>query len=1580
MPPSSFASAAASTNPSAPSPRDGGPEWARRTNGATQTFRRPSGASSMAGPNQQPPDGSTPAQPPPRYVPPHRNGTHTDSRYSKDQLLDAFRAQQSAEGGLRDGLPGLYIGGWQPDTANGAVSAGWGRTDHGRDVQPGPDVCWDREGRVEPLGLTDMDEEERELFATSVNTPLKPPSAVNKDVQAANGMSTRKPSISTNAATPGGYGLPSPSLARGAGRRRDTSESYPFPLNTASPSVNRDDQRAPSPPPALLRRRTDLKDVGKLDEDDEKHASTPFGTLKRTQTGPLSAGLGAPSSPWSATPQSAGFPPMGSFGNFGLGSGQQSTPGEKRPGVSSGRAESRFKNLLSKDSNEDIAASPSVQRKGSMSSLSRLNENEPWRPQDALRETEEDSSGPSGSAALAGESASMTPGPQSRQQGSRGGAFGTPSRPATHDEFNSFGAFGMTPDNAHGFGGQGFLQGRDASQQTPAAQRTGQQPLGNGHEPMSPTDTNPYQSPDQHGIDRLIAEDSENEGSDVPNAHLPGLGGLAGHDQVHPLGGLGGLSALPNFARAPGPASDRSQTSSVGANRGFSTLGGFGQLGGGSAGWPVTQPGFGTPGRQASGLASAFGGGIFATSMGELQSPGLAGLGGAGLMSPAQSAAGFGGGGRMASMFPSAMQDQMRDHGTGGERNVPSGFGGLGSGAGSQMQLPLDLSSDPQHSHDDQSQQPPSSDSSQPPAPQQRTMVMPDRMRWIYRDPQGQTQGPWSGLEMHDWYKAGFFSPELLVKKYEDPDYEPLAQLIRRIGNSREPFLVPQIGIPHGAMQPAAAGGGGAAANPWASGVGNGGNGVGSAALGAGGGIAGIGGAGGPTSSGGAQPPFASSFPSFGTTLTADQQNALERRKQEEQYLMARQKEHLAQAQIAQRITSHHNVGGVLQQHGGLGGLHHQGSVQSLHSQSSFGNIASPSAAAFQPSPSQGPAGAAGFFDNSFRAPQGGGLGAVGAGVDSLGHIREEEIPGIMDRLNLGRGGQGGQYGAPGGGYGGQQQHQQQQGANHEQIVQQMKWDRANLKAEQERHDRAVQQQQQQGGEEQQSMGNERLQQFQQLQGQALGAGLDARFQPAISKPTATPVEEEQASTDQSSIGSPVVTQAPSALPHHRPEHLSLTEQVEKAVSAQQSPAPQQTGLPMPFPPPEPSRSPLPAPAAQRTGRQSVADQLQTESRELSQTPSSVEAAAGGSRATAPWAKEHTESKGPSLKQIQAVEQKMAVEAEALAAAARRAAFERELEVQSAAAAAAASVQLSGLPTGASWASAGGGNSPATPTTGGGIPAAWNARLAPQKVAGKTLAQIQREEEQRKKRVGTAQAQALATQVAVAGGPAAAAGSGGKSYASLAGKVGVVAGAGAGASAWTTVGASGKVRTPAPAPVVAAAAAAVAPVLLLGRLPGVAAAGVGAPAPAPVAVVQSVVRRAPSQVSVLSAGVVNAQEAFRKWAVGELRPALNKGINVDEFFSIIVALDADGVTETVHGASMTIDSRHFAEEFFRRKRLAEKGQVDLSGGGGKSGSPAGMLAGGWSEVAKKVARPEVVREESQGAFRVVAGKKKGGKR
>lgn len=1206
--------------------------------------------------------------------------------------------------------------------------------------------------------------------------------------------------------------MQSPGAARG-GSRRQTGESYPFPNSVTSPN-GREEQRAPSPPASLLRRRTDIKDSGKSeDAGEEKVATTPSGTVKRNPIGPLGgAGFGVPTSPWANGPQSAGFSPMGSFGNFGLGGSGQATPGDKRAGLGSGRAESRFKNLLQKDSNEDLSGK-TLEHKTSVSNLSKVNENESWRSVGsgataALMEEPEEDDGISGSAALA---AGSDLSPPNAHQGLRG--FDTPSRSNTRDRDFGFGAFGMTSDNAGGFG-SGFLQ---SNQQTP-----GRPAVSAANDPQSPTDTNPYKSPEHHGADQM--RESLDDTPDIPNAPLPGLG--FGGDSMHQGGGLGGLGALPNLGRHvgnQGPASDdRSQTSSVGPNRGFTGLGGLGQFGGPSA-WPTSQPGLGTPGRQAAGLSNAFGGGMLGNSLGDMQSPSLAGLGGGSAMSPHVGSA-FGGS-RMSSMFPQGMQDQMRQGDQHEDRSGQAQFGGLGGhdndnpfqGQGFSGQLDNDQKTleylQDQMASQGHHQQPGSSASNQPPAPQQRTMVMPDRMRWIYRDPQGQTQGPWSGLEMHDWYKAGFFSPELLVKKAEDADYEPLAQLIRRIGNSREPFLVPQIGIPHGQNTAPPAGAWAATAPPAAA-----------------------------APAGGAQPPFASSFPSFGTTLTADQQNALERRKQEEQYLMARQKEHLAQAQIAHRmqhIPGPHSgfaPGGPSQ----AGQLHRHSSAQSLHSQPSFGSITSPGN--FQASPTQAPATGVptGFFDNSFRNQQAG-LGAVGAGIDSLGQITEEEIPSIMNRLNLGnRSGQPNQFGAPGQPFSQQQQAQDA----HAQQVQQMLQDRARLNEEQAKHDAA---EQDQTG---QQVPNERLQEFQKLQEQEN----NARTQAAAKQEVIEQPAQAESTTTESNIGSPVAAQAEQS---QTKEPLTLTEQVQKAASAKQSPVPTQspwakvdTGIPQPFPP-APSQSPLPAPAAQRTSRQTVADHLNAESRSRSQTPS-VETPT----TVAPWAKEPAgPPKGPSLKEIQEAEAKKAAQQEELAAAARRAALQKELELQTAAAAA-ASLPAPGLPSSSTWAAPS-----ASPVPSGASAWAKPAQPKPTSTAAKSMAQIQKEEEARKRRVAAAAAQAQAVAMASVPSPA-----GGKSYANLAGKV-MPAAAQAppapGSSAWTTVGASGKTKLPAapsPAPAARTPSATILPTVQ----PSLAAA----------------VKKAPSRsATLIGSGAVNAQEEFRKWAINELRPDLNPGIS-----------------------------------------------------------------------------------------------------
>ncbi|KAF2472888.1 uncharacterized protein BDR25DRAFT_12289 [Lindgomyces ingoldianus] len=1603
-----FASAAAGNNANS-SRMDSGGDWARRANGATQTFRRPShaptlsGSTAAASSREGSASFSTSTPNPGVYVPPHaqsgRNGSTVEpSRYSKDQLTQLFRGLRESEE-IKDGLSNLYIGGWEPNISNGASSATWGRRDdHSRESQGGVDLCWDRDGDVLPLSLTQMTDEEKEHFTSSVNSPLKPPTQnAGKDSTPKDGLSLRKTSISQSGNAP--FSLSSPTSTRPGNRRRDTNEAFPFPANTlASPASNsrfsREESSTVTPPPALVRRRTDFKEPapgGAFEErDKEKGAAEnagPFGSLKRTTTAPFSSTAGT--SPWPATTPSGGFSPMGAFGSFA------NPQSEKRPGFGSVRGESRFKGLMSKGSSEDMdrgaKEKPSLGNLGKLSEAESTRQTPSWmearsnRPMSNDTDPFPDEELRAGSAALGGGQDMSPP----RLQGI--GTFSTPHRQDQRDE-TGFSAFGMTSDNT---GLRDIFHSRDNLPHQTPQHRSG----GDGHEPMSPTDTNPYQSPDH---DRTDNEDAETDGSDIQNTHFPGMGSF----QVDPSAGSGlhSFGGLGSLGRASAPfevaASDRSQTSSTGPSRGFPSIPGLGGLPGlgGASAWPPGQQSIGTPVRERAlggGFDSMFG------SIGELQSPSLAGLGSNSLFGPGTALGATGTIGRsskLGSLFPAAMQDQMRP----GEQHRPSvdegsatgerqhsiagtfGRGAFGSqapgsaipvrdtdspfrtGRGFFEDFPGGLESanrdnrstdigmpDPigstygmmQSSGPTQSSiltstaqpninptrtaQPStttpsvSSPSSQPPAPQQRTMVMPDRMRWIYRDPQGNTQGPWSGLEMHDWYKAGFFSPELLVKKFEDPEYEPLAQLIRRIGNSREPFLVPQIGIPHGppTTQPG---------NIWP--------GSGPATGGA---------------AAGAQPPFAGSFPSFGTTLTADQQNALERRKQEEQYLMARQKEHLAAQQ--QALAKQAQLG--MSSHGILPNqLHHHSSAHSLHSQPSFGSITSPGG--YQPSPTQGPVpggpAVPGLFDSSFRpgpAPVPG-LGPIGPGMDSmLGNIREEDIPGMMDRLNLGRTGQL-PFGTAPMSFG----QQQPESNTHAQQVVAMLNDRARLQREQAEHDAL--QRVQPNDHQAAQVTADRLQQFHDLRVQTDMDQLSAAppsSEGIIRNRSAPTAELEEPISPESSKAQrqPLVssTQDPATF---KAEPLSLTEQVQKAASAKQSPVPQSPWAKVdqaihPFPPP-PSQSPLPAPAAQR--KPIIADSLAGESRSRSETPS----AETPSASIAPWAKEPTEApRGPSLKEIQEAEARKAAEREEIAAAARRQALQQELAAQAQSPAA-----QPGLPSSSTWAS---GASPITP--GGASQSAWAKPLAGKApsqqgtATKKTLQQIQKEEEARKQRAAAAAATASAVNAFGASNQGL---SSGKRYADLASKHTPTQPSVGGA--WTTVGASGKAKPPVGLP--------------SGPPPAVRSTSTSI---APPAVKKAPIPRSTTLGTQL-AGKANAEEEFRKWAVGELRPDLNKNINADEFVASLLSFppDIELITESVHSASNTLDSRHFAEEFLRRRKLADKGIVDSTTTPSPSDPKAG--SGGWSEVAKKGGQSGQQQGGGldSGNFKVVAAKKKGSKR
>lgn len=170
-----------------------------------------------------------------------------------------------------------------------------------------------------------------------------------------------------------------------------------------------------------------------------------------------------------------------------------------------------------------------------------------------------------------------------------------------------------------------------------------------------------------------------------------------------------------------------------------------------------------------------------------------------------------------------------------------------------------------------------------PPPPQTtRVMIMADKLKWVYKDPHGNIQGPFTGLEMHEWYRGGYFHATLEVKREDDTHFDQLQTLVKKIGNQREPFLVPLPSKTQTQVIPPRStttlsgwnttlfGEGGSAAGQepeqqkiWT-----------------------------------VAPPTIQAAALSGTTLTADQQNALERRKQEEQYMLVRQRELAAQQQL----------------------------------------------------------------------------------------------------------------------------------------------------------------------------------------------------------------------------------------------------------------------------------------------------------------------------------------------------------------------------------------------------------------------------------------------------------------------------------------------------------------------------------------------------------------------------------------------------------------------------------------------------------------------------------------------------------
>lgn len=89
----------------------------------------------------------------------HSTDEAIENRFSKEQLLDIYRSQQTSDFPAKD-VSSLYVNGWDPGHATGANGRGWGKSGDGRDTH-GPHICWDENGSVPPMSLQEMTDLEK---------------------------------------------------------------------------------------------------------------------------------------------------------------------------------------------------------------------------------------------------------------------------------------------------------------------------------------------------------------------------------------------------------------------------------------------------------------------------------------------------------------------------------------------------------------------------------------------------------------------------------------------------------------------------------------------------------------------------------------------------------------------------------------------------------------------------------------------------------------------------------------------------------------------------------------------------------------------------------------------------------------------------------------------------------------------------------------------------------------------------------------------------------------------------------------------------------------------------------------------------------------------------------------------------------------------------------------------------------------------------------------------------------------------------------------------------------------------------
>ena len=99
-------------------------------------------------------------------MPPHLssqpiNGSIGDVRYTKEQMVAIYK-QQRDSGQLDAKLSSLFTASWNPREAKEPSTPAWGRKED-KEPAAGPEVCWNHNAVSEPLALSAMDEQEREV-------------------------------------------------------------------------------------------------------------------------------------------------------------------------------------------------------------------------------------------------------------------------------------------------------------------------------------------------------------------------------------------------------------------------------------------------------------------------------------------------------------------------------------------------------------------------------------------------------------------------------------------------------------------------------------------------------------------------------------------------------------------------------------------------------------------------------------------------------------------------------------------------------------------------------------------------------------------------------------------------------------------------------------------------------------------------------------------------------------------------------------------------------------------------------------------------------------------------------------------------------------------------------------------------------------------------------------------------------------------------------------------------------------------------------------------------------------------------